>query len=284
MPDCAVVDTHVHLWDPRTFTYPWLADAPKLNRPFLLKDYDEACRTLHVEAIVFVQCEADFSQAMDEAKWVMKLAQDDARIKAIIPWIPLEKGDACRPFLDELKQSPLVKGVRRLLQSEADLEFCVQPDFIRGLQILAEYEFSFDICISHVQMANTIRMVQQCPDVSFVLDHIGKPAIKGHVFEPWSRQIKTLSELPNVVCKMSGLITEADHENWTKEDLKPYVDHVVRCFGFDRLMYGGDWPVVTMAGRYTQWLDALEWAIGGCSPHENMRLFHDNAVHVYRIS
>lgn len=278
-----IIDTHLHLWDPNNLMYPWLHDLPQLNRPHLLPEYDRACGSLQVDAMVFMQAEADFSQAMDEAKWVNSLARENSRIKAIIPWAPLEKGEGSRAFLEELKQYPLIKGVRRIIQYEANLEFCLQPEFIRGVQLLADYNFSFDICISHIQMANTIKMVSQCPDISFILDHIGKPDIKNHVLEPWSKELKTLSEFPNVCCKISGLITEADHEKWTREDLKPYIDHVIDCFGFDRVIYGGDWPVVTLAGEYTQWVEALEWALSGCSLDELRKLFHDNAIKIYKI-
>ena len=149
--------------------------------------------------------------------------------------------------------------------------------------MLPSYDISFDICISHVQMANTIKMVGQCPGVTFILDHIGKPDIKEHVLEPWCTELKTLAEFPNVYCKVSGMITEADHERSTREDLKPHIDHVIGCFGFDRVMYGGDWPVVTLAGEYTRWMEALEWALDGCSPGELRKLFHDNALKVYKI-
>jgi len=283
MPGFPIIDTHVHFLDTNRFRYPWVREMPALNRPFLLDDYRKATASVDVEAMVFLQCEVDPSQAMEEAKWVMALAHDEPRIKVIVPWAPLEKPDVSRAFLEELRASPLVKGVRRQIQPEPDPEFCLRPDFVRGVQMLTRYEMSFDICISHVQMANTIKMVRQCPEVTFILDHIGKPDIKNHVRRPWSRELKILSELPNVYCKISGLITEADHEKWTKEDLKPYIDNVITCFGFDRVIYGGDWPVVTLAGEYSRWLDALEWALEGCSADELQKLFHDNALSVYKM-
>ena len=132
-------------------------------------------------------------------------------------------------------------------------------------------------------MANTIKMVAQCPDVQFILDHIGKPDIKHGLLDPWRAEIKTLSELPNVWCKMSGLVTEADHANWTKEQLKPYVDHVLECFGFDRVMYGGDWPVAYQATEYPRWVETLAWAVEGCSGDELKKLFRDNAIAFYRL-
>jgi L-fuconolactonase len=283
MPDFPIVDTHLHLWNPQNLRYPWLDNIPLLNKPYLLEDYKRACDPVQVEKMVFLQCEVEFSQFMDEAEWVTKLAGEDNRIQGIVPWAPLEKGDAAKPDVEKLASNPLIKGIRRIIQFEPDIEFCLRPDFVKGVQSLAAYNLSFDICISHIQMANTIKLVKQCPNVRFILDHIAKPDIKNHVFEPWGREIKALSELPNVWCKVSGLVTEADHQKWTKEDLKPYIDHIISCFGFDRVMYGGDWPVAFQAAKYPQWVETLDWAVSGCSPAELKKLFHDNAVAFYRL-
>jgi L-fuconolactonase len=151
------------------------------------------------------------------------------------------------------------------------------------VQLLATYGLSFDICISHSQLANTIKLVAQCPNVQFILDHIGKPDIKNHLLDPWRAEMKTLASFPNVWCKVSGLVTEADHQQWTRDDLKPYIDHVISCFGFDRVIYGGDWPVAYQATDYPRWVETLAWAVSGCSDSELRRLFHDNAVTFYRL-
>jgi L-fuconolactonase len=143
---------------------------------------------------------------------------------------------------------------------------------------------SFDICIFHHQLPNTLEMVRRCPEVSFILDHIAKPGIKAGLAEPWRRQVRELAALPNVVCKLSGVTTEADHANWTREQLRPYIDHVIDCFGFDRIMYGGDWPVSELAGKYTDWVNVLDWATEGCSSAEKRKLFRDNAIRAYRLA
>ena len=124
-------------------------------------------------------------------------------------------------------------------------------------------------------MANTVEMVGRCPDTSFILDHIGKPDIRNGEFKPWKSQLQALSLFPNVVCKVSGMVTEADHESWSKENLKPYIDHVMECFGIDRVMFGGDWPVVTLAAEYSQWVEALDWATSGWSGEEMKKLYGD---------
>ena len=283
MLDFPVVDTHLHVWDTRKLDYPWLKDIPLLNKPYLLDDYNRACEPVQVEKMVFLKAEVEFSQFIDEAAWVTSLADVDPRIEGIVPWAPLEKGDAAKPDLEKLADNKRIKGIRRIIQFEDDIEFCLRPDFVVGVRSLADYDLSFDICISHIQMANTIQMVRQCPNVRFILDHIGKPDIKNQVFKPWMQEIKLLSEMPNVWCKISGLVTEADHKNWTKEDLKPYIDHVISCFGIDRVMYGGDWPVAYLATKYPRWVDTLEWAVSACTDTELKQLFRDNAIAYYKL-
>ena len=278
-----IVDTHLHLWDPNNLRYAWLDGIPLLNQKYLPEGYQADTASLNVEKMVFLQCEVDFAQALDEAAWVTSLAKTDPRIEAIVPWAPLEMGRAARPDLETLAENKLVKGIRRIIQFEPDPEFCLQPGFIEGVRMLPEFGFSFDICINHSQMANTLKFVRQCPEVSFILDHIGKPDIRYQVFEPWKTHMKEFAALPNVYCKMSGLVVEADMEKWTKEDLRPYIDHVLDCFGFDRMMFGGDWPVVLQASTYARWVETLEWAVAGCSDEERRKLFHDNAIEFYRL-
>lgn len=279
-----IIDTHLHLWDPTKLRYPWLDDIPVLNKSYLLADYDVATGGYPVEKMVFMQCEVDVAQFMDEAMWVAGLAEQEPRIAAIIPWAPLEQGDAARAVLDEYARNPRIKGVRRVIQFEPDIEFCLRPDFVKGVQALADYGMSFDICISHVQLANTIRLVEQCPDVRFMLDHIAKPDIRNHALDPWRDHIKTLAGFENVWCKVSGLVTEADHQQWTPADLKPYIDHVVACFGTERICFGGDWPVVLQAAAWGQWVETLHSALDGVTQAELHRVFRDNAAAFYRLS
>lgn len=283
MIDFPIIDTHLHVWDPGRINYPWLVDVPILNRAYLIDEYQRSCGDAKIEKMVFVQAEVDFPLYREEVEWVSSVATEDSRIEGIVAWAPLERGETADKELSHLAQNPLVRGIRRIIQFEDDIEFCLRPDFIRGVQLLPKHNLSFDICINHLQMANTIKMVEQCPEVTFILDHIGKPDIKNQLFEPWKREVKTLSEFPNMWCKMSGLVVEADMESWTRDDLKPYIDHVLECFGFDRTMFGGDWPVVTQASELTRWIETLEWAVRGCSDVDLNNLFHDNAVEFYRL-
>ena len=277
-----IVDTHVHLWHPKQLRYPWLAEVPTLNRPYLLKDYIAAYGALEIEAIVFVQCDTHPDDGLKETAWVTSLAAVDPRIRGIVAWAPLEEGAQVAPFVEKLAENRLVKGIRRLIQSES-VDFCVQPDFVSGVRTLSRYGLSFDLCIFHPQLANAIRLVEQCPHVQFILDHIGKPDIKNQLFDPWKQEIETLAAFPNVHCKISGLVTEAELETWTPADLQPYIEHVITCFGFDRVIYGSDWPVSTQASDYPRWVQTLTDAVSGCTSEELQNLFRDNAIKFYKL-
>jgi L-fuconolactonase len=285
MPDFPLVDTHVHLWDPTHLRYPWLSAVPSLDRPCLLSDYRQACGTVAVDKMVFLQCECDPVQYQQEADWVTRLAQDEPRIEGIVPWAPLEKGEGAGPELDQLAGNPLVKGIRRIIQFEPDVHFCLQPGFVEGARLLADCNLHFEICIKgDEQFRAAIALVQKCPRTRFILDHIGKPFIKERIVEPWGSLMKELADLPNTWCKVSGLVTEANPESWTDEDLKPYIAIVLERFGFERTMFGGDWPVASQAAPYPRWVSMLESALGGASREQLQKLFRRNAIDFYRLS
>lgn len=280
----AVVDSHIHFWDPNHLRYDWLSGAPAIHRPFLPKDLARAAAGVDLQGIVFVEADLHPDHRLAEATWVSELAEREPRIQAIVASAPLELGTAAvRPHLEALARNPLVRGIRRLIQSEAP-GFCTQPDFVAAVQALPGYGFSFDICIKHHQMADAIRLVEQCPQVNFVLDHFGKPAVKEGLLDPWREQLRTLAGFPNVVCKISGLATEADHQHWSREQLKPYIDHALSVFGPDRVLYGGDWPVSTLAIGYQEWIDVINWATPNLSDAERHKLFVENARRVYRLA
>jgi len=283
MPTFPIIDTHLHVWDPARLNYPWLAPLPLLNRAYLPADYAAACGALQVEQMVFVQAEADFAQFREETAWVSNLAEQERRLGGIVSWAPLERGDAARDDLEQLARNPLVKGVRRIIQFEEDIAFCLRPGFMQGVQALPDYGLSFDLCINHLQLANTIELVRRCPKVQFILDHIGKPDIKHQLDEPWKRELRTLASLPNVWCKLSGLVTEADHRHWQPTDLRPYIEHVIAVFGFDRVMFGGDYPVILLAASLPRWVAALDEVLAGCSAGELLKLYRENARAFYRL-
>ena len=283
MIDFPITDTHVHLLDTRRFRYSWAAGAPKLGRDWTIADLTARAAPYVIENMVFAEVDVDMPQYMDEALWVQSLADQEPRLKGCVACLPLERGAALEPEMERLAKLPVTRGIRRLIQNQPDPDFAVKPDFVAAVKLLPKYGLSFDICIYHHQFPAVLKLVRQCPDVSFILDHIGKPGIRDGLTEPWKANIRELATMPNVVCKLSGVTTEADHAHWTRDQLRPYIDHVIACFGFDRLMYGGDWPVCELAGEYKTWLGVLDWATAGCTPGERRKLFRDNGIRAYRL-
>ena len=151
------------------------------------------------------------------------------------------------------------------------------------MQLLPEYGLSFDICINHRQLAAAVELVRRCPETSFILDHVGKPNIAGRELDPWRAQIEDLASCPNVVCKVSGLVTEADPRAWTPDDLAPYVAHVLGAFGEDRVVFGGDWPVVLLAASYRRWVETLDALTADLSAEAKRKLWAENARRFYRL-
>jgi len=283
MIDFHIIDSHIHLLDQKRFGYSWAAGAPKLKRDWTADDLAAYAKPYQIEGFVFVEVDVDMPQYLDEAQWVQSLASQDSRVKGCVASLPLEKGKAIEAEMAKIAKLSVIRGVRRLIQNEPDPDFVLRPAFLEALKLMPKYNLSFDICIFHHQLPNVLEMVRRCPEVSFVLDHIAKPGIKAGLVEPWRRHIRELAGLPNVVCKLSGVTTEADHGSWTREQLRPYLDHVIESFGVDRLIYGGDWPVSELAGTYAQWIETLDWATSAMSPAEKRKLFRDNAIKAYRL-
>ena len=284
MLDFPIVDCHVHLLDQKRFGYGWASGAPALARDWRLDELVRSAKPYEIEGIVFVEVDVDMPQYLDEADWIDGLAASDRRLMGAVVCLPLEQGAALEPEIARVASLKTTRGVRRLIQNQPDPEFSLRPAFIEALRLLPKYGLSFDICIYHPQMAAALEMARRCPEVSFVLDHIGKPGIKDRLVEPWRSRIAEMARLPNVVCKLSGAITEAEHDAWSPAELRPYIDHVIACFGPDRILYGGDWPVAKLAGDYLQWLTTLEAATAHFSDEERRKLFRDNARRVYRLA
>jgi L-fuconolactonase len=284
MPDFPIFDAHVHLCNIDTLKYGWTAGAPQLGRNVSPTDYFKAAGPVAIEKFVFVEVDVDKPLHIDEARWVQGLATTTPQLGAIVASAPLENGLAVEPDLIALKKNPLVRGVRRLLQGEADARFCLRPEFISGVKLLAKHDLSFDICIYHHQMGSVIELVKQCPEVRFVLDHIGKPGIKTGLLQPWWSEIEALAKFPNVWCKISGVVTEADHKAWTPAQVRPYVEHAISCFGFDRAMFGSDWHVQELAATYPQWVEIVDDVVRLASDNEKRKLFRDTAKSFYRLA
>lgn len=283
MPDFPIVDSHVHLCDPGRFRYSWMSDAPQLARKVLPEHLMATAAPVEIDQFVFVEVDVDMPQHVAEAEWVEDLAKGEPKLTGMVAALPLERGKAVATDLDRLRQLGTLRSIRRLIQNQPDPDFCIKPDFVAGLKLLAPYDIAFDICVFHHHLPNVIRMVGQCPEVRFVLDHIGKPGIKAGLIDPWRADMKTLASFGNVSCKISGVATEADHKNWTRDQLRPYVAHAIEVFGFDRVMFGGDWHVAELAIDYPEWVDLVEWVVAGASAEEKRKLFRDNAIRFYRL-
>ncbi|MEM7445615.1 MAG: amidohydrolase family protein, partial [Pseudomonadota bacterium] len=253
------------------------------NKPYLLTDYNEQTAPIDIEAMVFLQCDADPPYFEDEAAWVAENAKADPRIRGMVAWAELEKGAAVADDLARLKKFEILRGIRRLIQSEPDLDFCLRPDFIEGVRTLAQFDLSFDICIFYPQFANAITFAGKVDNVPMILDHIGKPGIKEGLLEPWRSQMFELAQMDHVVCKLSGVATEADHANWTVDQLRPYIDTTLEAFGFDRVIFGGDWPVAVQAVAYPRWVEIVDEALAGESEENQRKVWRDNANRFYRL-
>jgi len=277
-----IVDTHQHLWDKDLFHYAWLQPLPVLDRSFRLSDYSEATRGLQIAKTVFVECDVDDAQMLDEASHVLRLVNDaDNRIAGVVASGRPEK-DRFKQYLDKLAAHPKLKGIRRILHTQPD-ELGQGKMFIENVARLATYGLSFDVCVLARQLPVAINLASQCPDVAFVLDHCGVPDVKAQALDPWRAHIRELSSLPNVTCKISGLVAYANPTNWQPEDLRPFVDHAIESFGWDRVMFGSDWPVCNLTASYQRWVATLSSLTHAAGEANQEKLFHDNAIRIYRL-
>ena len=283
MPDFSIVDSHVHLYDVKRLSYGWLSGVPKINRTYGLEDFDKARVHVIVDKIVFAEVAVDPGLHIEEAKFIQEMANTDARLCGIVAHVPLEKGPEVERDIEALKQLRCLRGIRRLIETERNPAFCLEAPFLAALKLLPKHDLTFDICVKHTAMAYALELVKRCPDVSFVLDHIGKPDIKNGLREPWWSQVKELARLPNVVCKVSGVVTEADHQHWKPEQVKPYVTHVIESFGFDRVMFGSDWTVSELTHQYPTWVEIVDDVVKGSSETELRKLYRETAIRTYRL-
>lgn len=277
-----IIDTHQHLWDTGAFRYAWLAPLPKLNRPFRLADYQQATTGLGIQKTVFVECDVHEDQIGDEALRILKLAdQPESGIGGVVASARPEE-DCFEAQMETLVGYDKLKGIRRILHTQPD-EMGHGTKFIENVSRLANYNLSFDICVLARQLPVAINLVEQCPGVSFILDHCGVPQVKERSLDPWRRHIREISTAPNVSCKISGIIAYADPMNWKVDDLRPFVEHVLACFGWDRVMFGSDWPVCTLSATYKQWVETLVSLTESAGERNQAKLFRENAIRIYRL-
>ena len=274
-----IIDSHAHFWDVERLDYAWLRAFPAIDRTFLPSDVDRGRHRL--DGFVFVQADCADHQAMAEVDWVAGLASS-VPVKAIVAHAPLERDTGVGQHLAALARHPLVTGVRRLIQGEPP-GFATDASFVERVRSLATHDLTFDICVTHEQLTEAEQLVARCPDVLFILDHLGKPDVAGRRLDPWRAQITALAARPNVMAKLSGLATEADPEHWTSSDVAPFLRHALSEFGPARCLFGGDWPVATLATTYERWVDTVLAATSDLSDAERDQVFAGTARRVYRI-
>lgn len=276
-----LVDTHQHLWDPGRFPCSWCAGHAALNRRFGLDDYRAAAADCEITKTVFVECDVDEPHALAEARHVSALAAADPLITGLVASGRPEQ-DGFRAHLEQLAALPALRGFRRVLHVVPDA-VSQQALFRENLRLLPEFNLTFDLCVLARQLPLAVALADACPHVSFILDHCGVPDVKGRALDPWREQIRRLAERPNVACKISGLVAYADPAAWAVADLRPWVGHTIECFGWDRVVWGGDWPVCTLSAPLHRWVAATHELLAGTTTEQQAKLCHLNAERIYRV-
>lgn len=276
-----VIDTHAHFWNVDLLDYPWIEPGSPFARNFLLADYRRVSAEAPIERMVFVECDAHPSCSVAEAEWVAGLAKIDPRIQGIVARVPLHAPDAMER-LDAISAMPLARGVRDNIQGH-EPGFALGDVFVEGVRQVASRGLHFELCLKHHQLAETVELVRRCPEVRFVLDHCAKPDIAARSREPWHGEMAQMAALPNVVCKISGLVTEADWDDRDADALLWYARAAVTLFGPERILFGSDWPVNEVAGGYMRWFRLAGQLAGDWSPEQRDLFFRGNAERVYRL-
>lgn len=275
-----VLDAHVHFWDPAELEYPWLAGLPGLLRAFGPAEYREQARDLPVEAALFVEANPHPARGAEEARRVQRLAASHPWITGVVAFVDLTTPSAAAA-LDELAGVPLVRGVRHNIQGNPP-GFALRPAYVEGVREAGRRGLVVDLCITHDQLPEAIELVDRAPDTRFVLDHCAKPAIRDRLLDPWRADLARLAERPHVSCKISGLLSEAE-PGAAADVILPYAAHAVEVFGTGRVMYGSDWPVLTLAGSHSGWYDFTRLLTRGWSDDEVRSFYHRSACLTYSL-
>ena len=273
-----VIDSHHHFWTYDHVEFDWIDDSMgTIRRSFLPNDLRAEIDQVGIDGVVSVQAR----QILEETDFLLEQANANDFIKGVVGWIPLADTNITE-VLDRYKNADKLKAVRHVVQGEPD-GFLDDEAFNRGIQALQAQDLVYDVLIFERQLEETIRFVDRHPKQVFVLDHIAKPKIKINQLDPWQANISELAKRDNVRCKLSGMVTEADFENWTEQQLRPYLDTVLAAFGPERLMFGSDWPVCLVASAYKRWYDLICEYIQPLSSDEKASIMGDTAIRVYKL-
>jgi len=272
-----IVDTHLHLIYLDRFSYPWLGGVPPLNRDFTLETYRPQAEAAGITQAIHMEVDVAEADQMRETAFVTGLGSP---IVAAIA--------SCRPEsqdfpaqLERLAANPKVRGLRRILHTAPDA-LSQAPIFTENLKRIAAHRLTFDICVLARQLPLALRIARACPNVQFILDHCGVPQLKERALDPWRTDIAALAAEPNVACKVSGIVAYA-HADWTADDLRPFVEHVIESFGWDRVVWGSDWPVCTLTADLGRWVAATREIVAGESADSQAKLLNGNARRFYRL-
>ena len=273
------IDSHQHFWRYHPEEYSWIDDSMVLlRRDFLPEDLQPEIQRAGIEGVISVQAR----QSVEETRWLLELAANHSFIYGVVGWVPLTD-TKLRKILESLAGSGRLKSVRHVLQGEADDRYMLRSDFNCGISLLKEFQLAYDILIFERHLPYVLEFVRQHPQQVFVLDHIAKPRIRDRVISPWRENMRELAKFPNVYCKISGMVTEADYTCWKEEDLVPYFDTVLEAFGPSRLLFGSDWPVCLVAASYGSWIAVVRRQIASLTDSEQSAILGGTAARVYRI-
>jgi L-fuconolactonase len=273
------IDAHQHFWiyDPQE--YQWIdGTMTPLRRDFLPADLQYELEWEGFQGSVAVQAR----QSLQDTRWLLELAAQSPFILGVVGWVDL-RSPQVREDLHALARNPKLVGIRHIVQSEPDDRFLLQPDFLRGISLLAEFDLAYDILIYPMHLSVAAEFVRRFPEQRFVLDHLAKPEIKSGTINAWKKGIAELAAYPNVYCKLSGLVTEADWGHWKSEDMRPYLDIAFERFGANRLMIGSDWPVCRLAGSYSRVMGLVKDYLIGHSEQERAAVLGGNAKRFWRL-
>jgi len=274
------IDAHQHFWFYSPGEYGWLDDSmAALRRDFLPDHLQPELETSGFHGSVAVQAR----QSLEETRWLLELAESSKWILGVVGWVDLRLPDV-RSQLKALTRNPKLVGVRHIVQSEPDDRFLLQSDFLRGISALEEFNLAYDILIYTKHLPVAAEFVQRFPSQRFVLDHLAKPPIKSGDIDFWAQGIRRLAELPNLFCKLSGLVTEADWQQWEPEQIIPFLDVAFEAFGPDRLMIGSDWPVCLVAASYARWVEVVKTYLLGQTPESRDGVLGRNAQRFWRLT
>jgi L-fuconolactonase len=273
------VDAHQHFWKYNPVEYEWIDDSmTTIRRDFLPGDLEPELERNQFQGSVVVQAR----QTLEETRWLLELADRSSTILGVVGWVDLRSPDV-RSQLNEFSRNPKLVGIRHIVQSEPDDRFLLGQDFLRGITSLEEFDLAYDILIYTKHLPVASEFVERFPRQRFLLDHLAKPAIKSREIETWAVGIRRLAAFPNVFCKLSGLVTEADWHRWKPENMTPYLDIAFEAFGASRLMIGSDWPVCLVAGSYSRTVDVVRDYLKRHPPEIREAVLGENACRFWKL-